>query len=74
MDDDINRLTSLTDGSSMTPTAYDYDAMNRLEEIASANGTVNYTYDDASRRETMVVAGTGTYTYGYDNADRLTSV
>jgi YD repeat-containing protein len=50
--DDINRLTSLTDGTGTK--GYDYDAANRLEEIASLNGIVSSTYDDISRRYTKI--------------------
>jgi YD repeat-containing protein len=37
-------------------------------------GTVNYTYDLASRRSTIQVVGQTQETYAFDNANRLTSI
>ncbi|MBK8274273.1 MAG: hypothetical protein IPK92_00180 [Nitrospira sp.] len=37
-------------------------------------GSVTYTYDNASRRATMTVAGQTQIVYGFDNADRLTTI
>jgi RHS repeat-associated protein len=37
-------------------------------------GTVNYTYDNASRRATMTVVGQTQVVYTYDNANRLTQI
>jgi YD repeat-containing protein len=45
-----------------------------LTQEVTPQGTVNYTYDTASRRATMTVLGQTQVTYTYDNADRLTQV
>ncbi|OQW45417.1 MAG: hypothetical protein A4C66_01545 [Nitrospira sp. HN-bin3] len=51
-----------------------YDGLDRLTQEITPQGTVNYTYDNASRRATMTVAGQTQVTYTYDNANRLTQV
>jgi RHS repeat-associated protein len=51
-----------------------YDGLDRLTQEVTPEGTVNYTYDNASRRATMTVVGQTQVTYTYDNADRLTQV
>ena len=50
------------------------DLLDRLTEEVTAEGTVSYTYDAASRRATMTVAGQTAVSYTFDNADRLTGV
>jgi YD repeat-containing protein len=50
-----------------------YDLLDRLTEETTPEGTIAYTYDDASRRATMQVAGQAQVSYAY-GADRLTGV
>ncbi len=56
------------------PTSYTYDGIDNPTQVVSPNGTVNYRYDAADRRDQMTLAGTGTYSYTYDRVDNLTSV
>jgi RHS repeat-associated protein len=51
-----------------------YDGLDRLTQEVTAEGTVNYTYDNASRRTTMTVVGQTQVVYTYDNANRLTTI
>jgi RHS repeat-associated protein len=51
-----------------------YDGLDRLTQEVTAQGTVNYTYDNASRRATMTVVGQSQVVYTYDNANRLTNI
>ena len=51
-----------------------YDGLDRLTQEVTPQGTINYTYDNASRRSTMTVVGQPQITYTYDNANRLTTV
>lgn len=69
-----NRVRSLIDSANGTVTR-DYDTLDRPTQEVNAQGTVNYTYDAASRRATMAVVGQpNAVTYTFDNADRLTNV
>ena len=73
-----NRVTSIQEkDASNTVTATitrAYDGLDRLTQEVTAQGTVNYVYDNASRRTSMTVAGQTAVTYTYDNANRLTQV
>jgi RHS repeat-associated protein len=51
-----------------------YDGLDRLTQEVTPQGTVNYTYDNASRRATMTVVGQTQVVYTYDNANRLTTI
>jgi YD repeat-containing protein len=51
-----------------------YDGLDRLTQEVTAQGTVNYTYDNASRRATMTVGGQPQVVYTYDNGNRLTTI
>jgi YD repeat-containing protein len=51
-----------------------HNGLDRLTQEVTAEGTVNYTYDNASRRATMTVVGQTQVIYTYDNANRLTQV
>jgi RHS repeat-associated protein len=51
-----------------------YDGLDRLTQEVTPQGTVNYTYDNASRRATMTVVGQSQVVYTYDNANRLTNI
>jgi RHS repeat-associated protein len=51
-----------------------YDGLDRLTQEVTSEGTVNYTYDNASRRATMTVVGQPQVVYTYDNANRLTQI
>ncbi len=73
-----NRITQVQEknsGGTVTDTiTRTYDGLDRLTQEVTAQGTVNYTYDNASRRATMTVAGQTQVTYTYDNANRLTTI
>lgn len=51
-----------------------YDGLDRLTQEVTPQGTINYTYDNASRRATMTVVGQPQVVYTYDNANRLTTI
>jgi RHS repeat-associated protein len=69
-----NRVRSLVDSTNGT-ISRDYDGLDRLTQEINPQGTVNYTYDSASRRATMSVAGQpSAINYTFDNANRLTNV
>ncbi|KAF4516168.1 hypothetical protein B566_EDAN000406 [Ephemera danica] len=73
-----NRLTQIQEkdaGNTVTATiTRTYDDLDRLTQEVTAQGTLTYTYDNASRRATMTVAGQPTVNYTYDNANRLTQI
>ncbi|HWV44574.1 MAG TPA: DUF6531 domain-containing protein, partial [Nitrospira sp.] len=73
-----NRITQVQEkdsgGTVTTTITRTYDGLDRLTQEVTPQGTVNYTYDNASRRATMTVVGQPQVTYTYDNADRLTQV
>ncbi|TKB76126.1 MAG: RHS repeat protein, partial [Nitrospira sp.] len=73
-----NRITQVQEkDASNTVTATitrAYDGLDRLTQEVTAQGTVNYVYDNASRRTSMTVAGQTAVTYTYDNANRLTTI
>lgn len=73
-----NRITQVQEkdsGGTVTATiTRTYDGLDRLTQEVTAQGTVNYTYDSASRRATMTVVGQTQVTYTFDNANRLTQV
>jgi YD repeat-containing protein len=51
-----------------------YDDLDRMTSETTPEGTVSYTYDAASRRETMTVTGQPAVTYGYFNNDLLKDI
>ena len=73
-----NRLTQIQEkdaGNTVIATIMrTYDDLDRLTQEVTAQGTLTYTYDNASRRVTMTVAGQPTANYIYDNANRLTTI
>lgn len=73
-----NRITQVQEknsGGTVTDTiGRTYDGLDRLTQEVTAQGTVNYTYDNASRRATMTVVGQTQVVYTYDNANRLTNI
>ena len=73
-----NRLTQVQEkDASHTVTATitrTYDGLDRLTQEVTAQGQVDYTYDNASRRTSMTVAGQPAVNYTYDNANRLTQI
>ena len=73
-----NRVTTIQEknaGGTVTATiTRTYDGLDRLTQEVTAQGTVNYVYDNASRRTSMTLAGQTAVTYTYDNANRLTQV
>ena len=73
-----NRVTQIQEkdaGGTVTATITRiYDGLDRLTQEVTAQGTVNYGYDNASRRTSMTVAGQTAVTYTYDNANRLTTI
>ena len=75
-----NRLTQAVDSvagtisrqySNGTPA---YDGLDDLLQETTPQGTINYTYDSARRRQTMTVAGQPQVSYIWDNANRLTAI
>ena len=71
-----NRITTIADsrGGTITRT---FDGLDRLTQEVTPNSPANgvhYTYDAASRRQSMTVGGLTPVTYGYNGADQLTSV
>ncbi|MDI3465366.1 MAG: Rhs family protein [Nitrospira sp.] len=73
-----NRITQVQEknaGGTVTDTiTRSYDDLDRITQEVTAQGTVNYTYDNASRRATMTVVGQTQVVYTYDNANRLTQI
>jgi RHS repeat-associated protein len=73
-----NRITQVQEknaGGTVTATiTRAYDGLDRLTQEVTPQGTVNYTYDNASRRATMTVVGQTQVVYTYDNANRLTNI
>jgi len=73
-----NRATQVQEknsGGTVTATiTRTYDGLDRLTQEVTAQGTVNYAYDNASRRTSLTVAGQPTVNYTYDNANRLTTI
>ncbi len=73
-----NRITQVQEknaGGTVTATiTRAYNGLDRLTQEVTAEGTVNYTYDNASRRATMTVVGQTQVVYTYDNANRLTNI
>jgi RHS repeat-associated protein len=68
-------IDKVVPGGSVTATiTRTYDGHDRLTQEVTAEGTVNYVYDNASRRTSMTVAGQTAVTFTYDNANRLTQV
>jgi YD repeat-containing protein len=51
-----------------------YDGLDRLTSEQTPQGTVSYTYDAASRRQTMTVADQTLVNYTFDNANRPTTI
>jgi YD repeat-containing protein len=68
-----NRLTQLVDTISGTITR-SWDDLDRLSFEQTPQGRIDYTYDNAGRRQTMTVLGQPSVVYGWDDADRLQSV
>lgn len=73
-----NRVTQVQEkdaGGTVTATiTRTYDGLDRLTQEVTAQGTVTYVYDNASRRTSLTVAGQTAVTYTYDNANRLTTI
>jgi RHS repeat-associated protein len=68
-----DRLTQVDDSVAGTIIRA-YDPLDRLSTETTPEGSVGYTYDPASRRQTMTVAGQPAVNYTYDDADRLTGI
>ncbi len=68
-----NRMTQATDSISGIVTR-GYDGLNRLTSETTPQGSIGYTYDNASRRATMQVVGQPQVGYTFDNANRLTQI
>ncbi len=73
-----NRITQVQEKNASNvvtaTTTRTYDGLDRLTQEVTPQGTVNYTYDNASRRATMTVVGQTQVVYTYDNANRLTTI
>ena len=68
-----NRLTQVVDSIAGT-IARTYDLLNNLTDEQTQQGEVSYTFDAASRRQTMQVVGQPQIVYGWDDANRLTGI
>jgi RHS repeat-associated protein len=68
-----NRATQYVDSLNGTITR-SFDGLDRLTQEVTPQGTVNYTYDKASRRATMTVVGQPQVVYTFDTANRLTAI
>ena len=68
-----NRATKYVDSLNGT-ISRTYDGLDRLTQEVSPQGTVNYTFDNASRRSTMTVVGQPQVVYTFDAANRLTGI
>jgi YD repeat-containing protein len=66
-----NRLTQVVDSISGTITRQWVD---RLQYEQTPQGRIDYTYDNAGRRQTMTVLGQPSVVYAWDNADRPQSL
>jgi YD repeat-containing protein len=51
-----------------------WDDLDSLTSEITPQGRVDYTYDNAGRRQTMTVLGQPSVTYSWDNADRPQSL
>jgi YD repeat-containing protein len=52
-----------------------YDGLDQLLQETGPQGTINYTYDAAGRRQNVTIAGEAQpIVYGFDNANRLKSI
>src|SRR5215467_6035797 len=68
-----NRLAQVTDSISGT-IARSWDDLDRLRSEQTPQGRIDYTYDNAGRRQTMTVLGQPSVVYNWDDADRLQSL
>jgi RHS repeat-associated protein len=68
-----NRPTKVVDSTAGTITRVP-DLLDRLISETTPQGSISYSYDNASRRQTMQVAGQPQVVYGWDNANRLTGI
>jgi RHS repeat-associated protein len=55
-------------------TTYDYDGLNRLEGVGTANGSTSFDYDPLGLLTAEHLPNGVTSTYGYDNLNRLTNI
>jgi YD repeat-containing protein len=69
-----DRITQIVDSLAGTTSRPAYDGLDDLLQEATQQGTVNWTYDFARRRQSMTVAGQPTVSYSWDNANRLTGI
>ncbi|WP_029922947.1 RHS repeat-associated core domain-containing protein [Nevskia soli] len=68
-----DRLTQVVDSANGT-IGRSYDALDRMTQETTVQGTVNYTYDAGGRRTSMTVQGQPTVNYTWDNANRLSQI
>jgi RHS repeat-associated protein len=67
------QVDDTTAGSTTTITR-GYDDLDRMTSETTLEGAVSYTYDDASRRETVTVTGQPVVTYTYFNNNLLKEI
>ncbi|HEU4890872.1 MAG TPA: RHS repeat-associated core domain-containing protein [Vicinamibacterales bacterium] len=72
--DDRGRIRQLDDSASNASIVRTFDDFDRLLSETTAQGSVGYSYDAASRRTKLTRTGQPDIVYAYDNADRLTGV
>ena len=68
-----NHLIQIQDSSAGTITRT-FDGLDNMLSETTAQGTVTYAYDAASRRTSMVVPGQPEVIYSYDSNNRLTQI
>ena len=71
--DGLGRVVAMGDGEIGT-TSHTYDAEGRLTLRTTPQGTLAYTYDQATGRQTSVSTGTTATRYEHDELGRLTAV
>jgi RHS repeat-associated protein len=73
--DSVGRLTKASDTAPGAGTIdFAYDALDRLIQETTQQGTVSYQYDVVGRRINMTANGQQPVAYGYDATSRLTQV
>ena len=72
--DAANRQKTMAD--QFGTTSWSYDSTGNLLQVDGPNSgdAIDYTYDDAGRRESMTLPGSKTVTYGRDAGGRVTSI
>ena len=65
-------MTTMTDSTGTTE--WTYNAASEITDLETPQGDIEYTYDTAGRRATMVEVGVGTTTYTYNARSQVTNL